>query len=188
MNGIPTCISLAIMFILGISVHRQQPSPFDPISAMAKSLPDERLVYLALKGVLQGQDVHVRQEKKVRKLIEKQQNHIDIKQLIQTYGMDSLCQTAKALLRDQIFESTLKAKIRFPEVFEVSPNQTAERAISEYEASKHEDAAIQSVVEGRSDVTEILEDKLPMTPQNEPTGTGKRSFYLWFNAQSLTTS
>jgi hypothetical protein len=153
---------------------------------MAKNLPDERLVYLALKGVFQGQDVHVRQEKKVRKLIEKQQNHTDIKQLVQTYSLDSLCQTAKVLLKDQVFESTLKAKIRFPEVFEVSPDQTAERAISEYEASKHEDAAIQSVAEGRSNVSEIPQDKLPITNQNEPTGTGIVSFHLWFNTQTLT--
>jgi hypothetical protein len=39
---------------------------------MAKSLPDERRVYLALKGVLQGQDVHIRQPKTIRTFIERQ--------------------------------------------------------------------------------------------------------------------
>jgi hypothetical protein len=149
---------------------------------MAKSLPDERLVYLALKGVLQGQDVHVRQEKKVRKIIQKQQNHADIKHLIQEYSINSLCQTAKALLKDQIFESTLKAKIRFPEVFEVTPNQTAERAMSEHEAAKNEDAVIQSVTDGQPDMSEIAKGKLPIANQDEPTEAGMTSFPSRFDA------
>jgi hypothetical protein len=143
---------------------------------MAKSIPDERLVYLALKGVLQGQDVHIRREKTVRKIIQKQQNHDDIKYLIREYSIDSLCQTAKALLRDQIFESTLKAKIRFPEVFEVSPNQTAERAMSEDEAAKSEDAAIQSVAEGQPNMSEIAKGKLVMVNRGEPTNTSMTAF------------
>jgi hypothetical protein len=143
---------------------------------MAKSIPDERLVYLALKGVLQGQDVHIRRGKTVRKIIQKQQNHDDIKYLIREYSIDSLCQTAKALLRDQIFESTLKAKIRFPEVFEVSPNQTAERAMSEDEAAKSEDAAIQSVAEGQPNMSEIAKGKLVMVNRGESTDTSMTAF------------
>jgi hypothetical protein len=140
---------------------------------MAKNLPDERLVYLALKGVLQSQDVHIRQEKKIRTIIQRQQNHAGIQHLIQEYGIDSLCKTAKALFRDQIFESTLKAKIRFPEEFEVSPSQTAERAMSEKEAARHEDAAIQNVTDGQPDLSEIAQGKLPMADQDERTGTGR---------------
>jgi hypothetical protein len=149
---------------------------------MATSLSYESLVYLALKGVLQGPDVHIRQESKVRKLIEKNRNHTDIKHLIQEYSLESLCQTTKALLRDRIFESTLKAKVRFPEVFEVSPNQTAERAISESEAARNEDAALQSVTEGRPDVSEIIEDKAPVADQDE-SNTSLYPVYLPFSIQ-----
>jgi hypothetical protein len=138
---------------------------------MAKGLPDERLVYLALKGVLQSQDVHIRQEKKIRTIIQRQQNHAGIQHLIQEYGIDGLCQTAKALFRDQIFESTLKAKVRFPEVFEVSPGQTAERTMSEQEAARHEDAAIQNVTDGQPDLSEIAQGKLPIADQDERTET-----------------
>jgi hypothetical protein len=148
---------------------------------MAKSLPDERRVYLALKGVLQGQDVHIRQPKTIRTFIERQQNHADIQQLIREYSIGSLCKTAKALFKDQIFESTLKAKIRFPEVFEVTPNQTAERAMSEHEAAKNEDAAIQSVTDGQPDMSEIAKGKLPMAKQDEPTETGMTSFSSRFD-------
>jgi hypothetical protein len=142
---------------------------------MAKNLPDERLVYLAFKGVLQSQDVHIRQEKKIRTIIQRQQNHAGIQHLIQEYGIDSLCQTAKALFRDQIFESTLKAKIRFPEVFEVSPGQTAERAVSEKEAARHEDAAIQNVTDGQPNLSEIAQGKLPITNQNQRIESGMTS-------------
>ncbi len=90
---------------------------------MAKNPPDERLVYLALKNVFKGPDVQLRIAKKIRKLIQK---HLDdgdaeVRALVDEHNIDNVCNTAKALLQDKIFASTLKAKIRFPEVFEVSP-------------------------------------------------------------------
>lgn len=118
---------------------------------MAKNSPDEKLVYLTLKRVFQGQDVHIRNKKKVWNTIAKQKNQADIRHLIQQYDKQSLCQVAQTLLKDQVFESTLNAKKRFPEVFAVSPNQTAERAISESNAAKKENAAIQSVTEKHQD-------------------------------------
>lgn len=118
---------------------------------MAKNPPDERLVYLALKEVFLGPDAQLRKRKKVHKLIVKHQTKANIKILIQEHNIDNVCQVAMVLLEEQVFESTLKAKIRFPEVFEVSPNQTAERAISELEVARSEDAAIQVVIDGHQD-------------------------------------
>lgn len=37
------------------------------------------------------------------------------------------CNVAKKLHEHQVFHSTLSAKIRFPELFDVSPSQSAER-------------------------------------------------------------
>lgn len=116
---------------------------------MAKNPPDERLVYLALRGVFKGADAHIRKVKKIHDLIEKHRHENNISNLIQEHNMDNLCNVAKILLEQQVFESTLKAKIRFPEVFEVSPSQSAERAISESEAAKTEADAIQCAAEGR---------------------------------------
>ena len=118
---------------------------------MAKNPPDERLVYLALNRVFQGSKAQFRQKKPVLKQIQKHRNEVDVRNLIQEHTITGLCDVAKCLLEDEIFESTLKAKIRFPEVFDVSPTQTAERAISESEAAKNEDAAIQDVMKGRED-------------------------------------
>lgn len=55
------------------------------------------------------------------------------------------------LLCDEIFDSTLKAKIRFPELFGLSPAQSAEREVSKAEAARHDADAIEHAVQGRSD-------------------------------------
>jgi hypothetical protein len=116
---------------------------------MTKHPPDERLVYLALKNIFKGADAQVRKAKKVRELIQKAQQNIDVRNLIREHSIDNVCNVAKALLEQQIFESTLKAKIRFPEVFEVSPAQSAERSASEAEAAKSEADAIRIAAEGQ---------------------------------------
>lgn len=54
----------------------------------------------------------------------------------------------KALLQDEIFTSTPRAKIRFPEVFAVSPTQSAGRVASEVEAAKSDADTIRDGAEG----------------------------------------
>jgi hypothetical protein len=88
---------------------------------MAKNPPDERLVYLAFKNVFKGANAQVRRPKKIRDLVQEYEDQSSIRDLIQEHTFDKVCHVAKGLLEQQIFESTLKAKIRFPEVFEVSP-------------------------------------------------------------------
>ena len=124
---------------------------------MAKNPPDERLVYLALKDIFRGADAQLRRPKKVRELIQKHQRRTDVRNLIQEHNIDNVCNAAKVLLEQQVFESTLKAKIRFPEVFEVSPVQSAEREASEAEAAKTEAEAIRDVAEGRQGVHAVEE-------------------------------
>ena len=87
----------------------------------SKNAPDERVVYLALKIVFKGPNAGVRQPKSIRKLIKKSQGQGDIAGLLESHNIDMVCNTARVLLTEQIFESTLKAKIRFPEVFDESP-------------------------------------------------------------------
>ena len=111
--------------------------------------PDERLVYLALRGVFLGPDAHVRHQRKVRDRIHKYKDNAEIKALLQQHSEDSICSIAKLLLERQVFESSLKAKLCFPEVFDVSPAQSAEREASIAEAAKSEADAIRNVAEGR---------------------------------------
>ena len=129
---------------------------------MPKNPPDERLVYLALKNVFKGADAQVRRPKKVRELIQKAQQNVDVRDLIRKHNMENVCNVAKALLEQQTFESTLKAKIRFPEVFEVSPAQSAERSASEVEAAKTEADAIRVAAEASNASTPLSMVTMPL--------------------------
>ncbi|KAK5074428.1 hypothetical protein PMZ80_011243 [Knufia obscura] len=139
-----------------------------------KNQPDERLVYLALKNVFRDTDAQLRRPKKIRELILKRQESIDVRDLIEAHNIDNVCNVAKALLEQQIFESTLKAKIRFPEVFEVSPAQSAERSASEQEAARTEADAIQVVAETSRAAGKAATQATPLNPSSAPSG--KRKF------------
>ncbi|CZT06979.1 uncharacterized protein RAG0_12548 [Rhynchosporium agropyri] len=126
---------------------------------MAKNRPDERSVYLALKNVFKGPDAELRTLKKIRKRIQK---HLDNKDaevcaLVAEHNIENVCNAAKALLQDDIFASTLRAKIRFPEVFDVSPAQSAERVVSEAKAARSDSDAIRDAAEGHQETWTTLE-------------------------------
>lgn len=109
--------------------------------------PDERVIYLAFKNVFKGQNAAVRNAKPVRKLIQKHQNQHDIKPLVREHNLDALCSLTQNLLAQEIFSSVLKAKLRFPELFNPSPTQSAEKEASEAEAARNEADAIEQVVQ-----------------------------------------
>lgn len=111
--------------------------------------PDERVVYLALKNVFKGQDAGIRQSKAVKKLVQENKEQENVASLLRDHGLDVVCNAARTLLVNEIFASTLKAKIRFPELFDLSPTQTAEREASEAEAARYEASAIENAVKGR---------------------------------------
>ncbi|KAI0196467.1 hypothetical protein F4808DRAFT_439748 [Astrocystis sublimbata] len=115
-----------------------------------KNPPDERVVYLALKNVFKGPNAMLRKSKAIRKMITQHKENSEVSNLVNEHNIDVVCNMAKALLVDGIFESTLKAKIHFPEVFDVSPAQTAEREASEIVAAVYEAEAIQGAVESYS--------------------------------------
>lgn len=121
-----------------------------------KHHPDERVVYLGLKNIFKGQKAEVRQLHAIQRLVTKHQNHAEVKDLIREHDIASVCSVARTLLTEQIFESTLKAKLRFPEVFDVSPTQSAEREASEAEAAKNESDAIRDAAQGHHDKNHSL--------------------------------
>lgn len=108
--------------------------------------PDGRAVYLALKNVFKGPNADINQLKPIQKLIQKNREKPDIANLIKEHGLATVSNSVQGLLVEKIFSSTLKAKCRFPDVFDVSPAETAEREASEAEAARHEANAIKEVV------------------------------------------
>jgi hypothetical protein len=122
---------------------------------MVKIPPDERLVYLACQHIFRGPNAQLRKQTKIKNLI--QQNQLTIGGIIQEHDIDSVCQVAKGLLEEQIFESTLKAKMRFPELFDVSPTQSADREASEAEAARDEASAVREITANTDSKPELLE-------------------------------
>lgn len=114
---------------------------------MVKIPPDERSVYLAFKNVFRGTEAQPQSEKKIGKKIRKHKSeNEEIQALVNEHNVENLGNTVKALLQGDVFASTLRAKIRFPELFDVSPAQSAERALSEAEAAKTEADAIREII------------------------------------------
>ena len=121
-----------------------------------KNPPDERVVYLALKNVFKGSEAGIRQPKTIHKFVTMYKSHMEVESLIREHDIDTVCNVARTLLTGKVFESTLEAKLRFPEVFDVSPAQSAERAASEAEAAKNEANAIRDAVQGHQDDTGVI--------------------------------
>jgi hypothetical protein len=85
----------------------------------------------------------VRRLKIVKECIK--QNELALTDILREYDIDSTRSVAKKLLGNRVFDSTLKAKIRFPESFDVSPTRNAEREASEAEAARDEAGTVREI-------------------------------------------
>ncbi|KAF2971834.1 hypothetical protein GQX73_g1758 [Xylaria multiplex] len=113
------------------------------------NLPDEKVVYLALRNVFQGQNAMVRQRRLVRKLInDAALEDTAVSNLTKGYGVSAVSQVARTLLNDGSFESKLKARNRFPDV---SPDRDAEGASEVGE--RFQEPTIGAAVNGPKDIT-----------------------------------
>ena len=117
-----------------------------------KNPPDERVVYLVLKNLFKGPEAKVRQPKSIHKVIQRNETNGDVASLVDAHGINAICNTTRTLLTEQIFESTLNAKLRFPEIFDISPAQSAEREASEAEAARSEADALKRCAGDKHDI------------------------------------
>lgn len=119
---------------------------------MAVRLPSEELIYTALKDVFKGNAALVRKSKKVKELIEKSSSKA-IKHLRRDHGTERIFCTTKVLLEQGIFQSTLKAKERFPKIFELIHSQRAAPKSSNAEATRCEVVAVPNVIKEQQAVS-----------------------------------
>lgn len=115
-----------------------------PFVMAQKELPDERLVYLHCRSIFSKDKSQVRREKVITKLLESQRASIKI--LTKEFKLAAIAAVAKHLLEQRVFESLPRAKLKFPELFQPSETQEAERAASEEEALRAESEAAHEVV------------------------------------------
>ncbi|ROV98779.1 hypothetical protein VMCG_06789 [Cytospora schulzeri] len=111
------------------------------------SVSDDRLVYTTFNDIFKGQDAYMRKRKSVQRLVEQHRKRAGVAQLINKYGLGPLVDKVRCLLTEGIFESTLCAKKKFPELFEVSSAQSAERAASEAAAAAQQAQTLEEAAE-----------------------------------------
>lgn len=112
----------------------------------AKTVADDGEVYMAFNAIIQGQDSQIRKLPSIKRLVRKHKQQPQIARLLKEHGETVICDQLRRLLESQVFESTDKAKCEFPELFEVSQAQCAERAISEAEAVEDHEKAIEEAL------------------------------------------
>jgi hypothetical protein len=126
---------------------------------MAYSSVDKRRVFLAYRTVFTGPNAHIRKSKKVREVI--QQHRKSFEPLIKDFGFNKVVDIVKALLDQRVFESELKAKIAFPELFRSSPARDVQRNASENDAARSAAEALE-VCNGHMDDI-VPESKLSLS-------------------------
>ena len=119
---------------------------------MAYKSAEKRRVYLACKAIFAGSNAQLRRQKKIRELVGKHKK--SLKPLLNDFGEDKVVEILKAMLEGQIFQSELKAKVEFPELFVSSPIRSVQRTASENDA-------VRSVEEALDEITSMEERDHP---------------------------
>ncbi|KAI9759618.1 MAG: hypothetical protein M4579_002186 [Chaenotheca gracillima] len=99
---------------------------------MADNPPDERLVYLSCRRIFEGDKSKLRKLNLIKQMI--LDNKDSVQDVIEQHNIDSVCNTARRLLKKHVFQSECKAKMRFPGLFDVSPREIAKRVAWEVDA------------------------------------------------------
>jgi hypothetical protein len=115
---------------------------------MSPSSAEWRRVFLAYRTVFTGPHAQIRKSKKIREVIEQHKGSFE--PLIKDFGLNKVADIVKTLLDQQIFESELKAKIAFPELFQTSAARDIQRNTSENDAAR-------SVAEALEELTSASE-------------------------------
>ena len=81
-------------------------------------IPEERLVYFHCSSIFTGTNAKVRKLKKVTQILLK--HKASIRGFIDDFGLENVSVVAKKLLEERVFETSRRARRRFPEFFERS--------------------------------------------------------------------
>ena len=110
---------------------------------MAPEKDFQKDVFTHCRNALAGQNALIRRSKKIKEILDKHKG--SIKPLLQSHKIDKIAECAQFLLQNGIFESGLKAKIFFPELFETSSSRGVQRAESVSEAGRAEAEAFAEI-------------------------------------------
>lgn len=131
---------------------------------MPSPAADNRRVYLACRAIFAGNNALLRKQKKILEVL-RQHANVSLKPLIKDFGEEKVLEILKSLLEAQIFQSELKAKIEFPELFVTSLVRDVQRAASEIDATRSADEALDEILsmDDRDDLDrdQVEDDEFP---------------------------
>ncbi|KAI8295302.1 hypothetical protein K4K59_004743 [Colletotrichum sp. SAR11_240] len=97
-------------------------------------MEERQRVYRTCRAIFSGDAALFRKPKKIKETL--LHNRGPLKHVFQEFGEVKLADIVKQLLENRLFESDLRAKVEFPELFRTSPQQDAQREASEADAAK----------------------------------------------------
>ncbi|KAL1962115.1 hypothetical protein VTN77DRAFT_582 [Rasamsonia byssochlamydoides] len=140
---------------------------------MAYSAAERRLVYLACRAIFAGSNAQIRKPKKIRELVDKHEQAL--RPQIRDFKPDKVVDILKGLLEKRIFQSDVKAKSEFPELFVSSPARDAQRAASENDAARSTAETleeIESLEERENELEDEDENAALPSSRDDAAGTG----------------
>ena len=119
-----------------------------PASSPVSKPERRRRIFLTARTVFVGVNAGLRQRKDVARCIAGHEPTFQL--LIRAFGRDIITDVITSLLENGIFESELKAKLAFPELYQVSNVRSIQHDVSEQDAARSEDEALARVSQARS--------------------------------------
>ncbi|KAL4901195.1 hypothetical protein BDW74DRAFT_170350 [Aspergillus multicolor] len=110
---------------------------------MASTLEYRRHIYLACKAIFSAQNAAIRKRKAIQKRLEDHKS--SLQSLIPDFDIIQTASICQALLEKQVFQSEIKAKLEFPELFTSSVDGDSQHLESEKEAAKSEAEIIEEI-------------------------------------------
>lgn len=101
---------------------------------MACSAAEKRQIFLACKAIFTGPNASLRKLKTIQKRITQHQAALNTS--IPNFEVNRVTNIVKALLKEQVFQSDIKAKTEFPDLFTPSPSKKVKCNVFEAEAAR----------------------------------------------------
>ncbi|KAI1500176.1 hypothetical protein F5X99DRAFT_419415 [Biscogniauxia marginata] len=137
---------------------------------MAYSQADKQRVYLASRAIFTGQKALLRRQKKVREEISRRPQVLG--SLTRDLGIEKVVEILRGLLEQRIFESELRAKVEFPELFRSSLEQEIQREASEIDAAKSTAEALEEIASEEGAEADADEEEVECTLKQDEVDEG----------------
>lgn len=120
---------------------------------------EKRRVFVLCRPIFSGENARVRKLKKVKEMVNSSRKSLS--PLLNELGEAKLVEALRSLLENRIFESELRAKAEFPDLFRPSPSRHAQRQASEVNAAQSTAEALDEIARQDSEEQhgEDIEDR-----------------------------